>query len=122
MNNLRTEETMPNLAHHPQPCTRGELLDLASIEVEEAQIQFLVTVACTANQGSLRAELNLVVHDIDLDLGDLTWQRIAQSYEACFILVTQRKMEHKVEVGEQPELVELFTRCLGDPGKRRIRL
>jgi hypothetical protein len=28
-------------------------------------------------------------------------------------------MEHKVEVSDQPELVELFTRCLGDPGKRR---
>jgi hypothetical protein len=106
MRHLGAEEARANLAERPhqQPLVRGalELLELAAVEVEEAQHQAFGV----HDQLPLRP-----VHDLRLQHRGLHAHRPARRRrlrrgEDGFVLVAQRQVQHPIEARAQPELVE----------------
>jgi hypothetical protein len=114
-----TEESPAQLADRPQPGPGRELLELAGIEVEEAQRQLLGPGLGAAHQGAPGPELYFARLHLHLDLHRVAGAGIAQRSQLRLVLVTQRQVQRQVEGGAQPELVELLAHGCGNVVQER---
>jgi hypothetical protein len=98
VDHLGAEEPSAQFPENAHPRSGCELLLLARIEVEEAQIQQIFAVAHATHQHAFGAILDGGVFDLALDLDRLAWWRVAQTHYFGFVLVAQRQMQDQVEI------------------------
>src|SRR5262252_6355179 len=103
MNHLRAEETLAQFAHQAQARAWRELLLLARIEIEEAKVQDFVAIAHPAHQRAPGSKLDGCALDLAFELHRLAAARIGEAYERGLVFVTQRKMQHEIELAAHAE-------------------
>jgi hypothetical protein len=100
MDHLGAEESLAQLAQQPQPRSRDELLLLAGVKVEEAQVQYLVAIADPTYEHPFGTEFDPGLLDIGLDL-NVSLRRIAQAVPAWFRLRSAGEMQHEINSRRQ---------------------
>ncbi len=107
MHHFVAEEAAAQLADDAQLGARLQLLLLARIEIEKAQVERALAVARLHNQLPPRAILNLVVDDFRFNLPACTGLQFGDAKQLGFVFVAQRQVQHQVELGAHAKLGEL---------------
>jgi hypothetical protein len=97
-------EAVADLAERAHAGAGGELLQLALVEIEEAQRQHAAAVLDMAGELAPRAILDVAFDDLAFDQHRLARRRFVQGIEPRLVVVAQRQVEHEIELGGDAEL------------------
>jgi hypothetical protein len=115
VDHLGAEEAVAHLAAGAHARALGQLLDLAAVEVHEAQLD-VGGLICDGHQQLLARLVSDFI--LDHDAFDLRHVAAAQAgladrHDLGFVLVAHRQVQHQVHVGVQAELGELALDAFG---------
>ena len=109
MHHFRAEVPQAHAAESANDVADGEQLDLVAVEIEEAQRQRITAVVGNAaHQLAFRAVLDVAIGHRALHLQFLARHRVADRTQRRFIVVTQRQMQHQIELAGNAELAEFL--------------
>ncbi|MDR8835128.1 hypothetical protein FEQ02_06218 [Burkholderia pseudomultivorans] len=108
MHHLHPEEAAAHVAAHAQPLADGHLLDLRTVEIQEAQHELLAVVVLDLHDElAARPVGDFVVEHDAFGLRDAAGQQFADRRERGFVLIAHRQMQHEIDRAREAELREL---------------
>ena len=106
VDHLRAEKPGTRFAEGAHARAGDQCLRLAAVEIEEAHIQKTAAVLDLAHQLAPRAVGDLTVDHRALDLHRHAFMRLGDGREPGFVLVTQRQMQHQIELAADAQFCE----------------
>jgi hypothetical protein len=108
MHHFYTKETWANFAKEAQPTSWRQLFDLASIEIQKAKVEDVITISCLHDQLSSRPKGNLGMKNLNLNLAINSRHRVTNSRDARFVFITDRQVQGKVPIVAKANLREFL--------------
>jgi hypothetical protein len=121
MRHLGTGPALADLSERAHACAHGELLQLARVEIEEAQRQQAAAVLEVADQLPPAAILDVAARDPPFHQHGLARRRLGERVEPRLVVVAQRQVQYEAELAADAELGEAIQCFPAQPGKRRLR-
>lgn len=106
MHHFQAEEAAARLAGDAHEAARLQRLDLAGIEVEEAQDEFAAVVGNRGHQLAARPLAHFAVDHPGLHHRRPAGREVAYGGEAGFVFPAQRQVQREVDVGKQPQFLQ----------------
>src|SRR5690606_32015580 len=107
MDHLAAEQAAAHFAARAQAPSDDQLLLLAGVEIQPAQLQLAGAVAHDRGQLAARPVQDFTAQDLALDLGRQAGPQRGDRHDTGFVFVAQRQVQDAVAGRRQPQAVQL---------------